>query len=787
MAKQQPAANPPPLPGTERLEEDTDFAQEMVAGIDRVLRRELEGAPALRSSKWRHSLSSSEAWEKSAPRHRKRFHRIIGLVDEREEVELSVQAPVAAARGGDTSIAAGPGYRVFRIRWTVFTGIEGEGLLIEPDRPAGANVIALPDCDWTPEMLVGLAPGVPPRAQFARRLAESGCRVLVPFLLDRSDTHSGYPWLALTNQPHREFVYRAAYQLGRHIIGYEVQKVLAAVDWFERQKPSQPVGVIGYGEGGLLALYAAAADPRLAAAAVCGYFGPREDIWQEPIYRNVFGLLTEFGDAELAALVTPRPLLIEACRHPRVDGPPPRSPKRIGGAIGVLRTPPMTQVKAEFERARKLTAGLRPTPALTLVERGKNGLPGSDDTLSEFLRSLGIQRTLGKAGRKPRLRAAGFDFDGRLRRQFEQLVDHTQILLAESRYRRDEFWVRGSKTRKEAAAKKVICRDGYLDEAATSGHRPSRRAWERYSEWYREYYWKEIIGKLPRPTMPLNPRSRLYQKQPRYTAYEVLLDVYPDVFTSGLLLLPKSIRRGERRPVVVCQHGLEGRPQNVADTRVSDPCYNQYACRLAERGFVVYAPQNPYIGEQAFRTLQRMANPLSKTFFAFIIRQHERTLEWLSSQPFVDPERIAFYGLSYGGFSAVRIPAIVQQYCLSICSANFSEWNWKVASTRTLYTYMFGDECEMPEFNMANTFGYAELTRLISPRPFMVERGIQDPVGPDEWVAYEFARTKRHYMLLGLADHAELEIFDGGHEINAAGTFRFLERHLQWKGSKNSD
>ena len=32
-------------------------------------------------------------------------------------------------------------------------------------------------------MLVGLAPGVPEQAQFARRLAENSCRVLVPTLI----------------------------------------------------------------------------------------------------------------------------------------------------------------------------------------------------------------------------------------------------------------------------------------------------------------------------------------------------------------------------------------------------------------------------------------------------------------------------------------------------------------------------------------------------------------------------------------------------------------------------
>src|SRR5207302_1436381 len=120
---------------------------------------------------------------------------------------------------------------------------------------------ALPDADWTPEMLAGLTKGVDPAAQFARRLVENHCQVLVPTLIDRRDTWSGNPRVGrMTNQPHREFVYRMAFELGRHIIGYEVQKVLAAVDWFCRDKDHPPVGLFGYGEGGLLAYYAAAVD-----------------------------------------------------------------------------------------------------------------------------------------------------------------------------------------------------------------------------------------------------------------------------------------------------------------------------------------------------------------------------------------------------------------------------------------------------------------------------------------------------------------------------------------------
>src|SRR5262249_56108822 len=115
-------------------------------------------------------------------------------------------------------------------------------------------------------------------------------------LIDRKDTWSGQNRLKRwTNQPHREFVYRMSFQMGRHIIGYEVQKLLAMVDWFAQQQETTPVGVFGYGEGGLLALYAAPVDTRLKATVVSGYFNVREGLADEPIYRSVWTLLREFG------------------------------------------------------------------------------------------------------------------------------------------------------------------------------------------------------------------------------------------------------------------------------------------------------------------------------------------------------------------------------------------------------------------------------------------------------------------------------------------------------------
>jgi cephalosporin-C deacetylase-like acetyl esterase len=294
--------------------------------------------------------------------------------------------------------------------------------------------------------------------------------------------------------------------------------------------------------------------------------------------------------------------------------------------------------------------------------------------------------------------------------------------------------------------------------------------------------WEEVFGKLPAPTEPLAPRTRRIYDLPRAFGYEVQLPLFPDVFAYGILLVPKDLKPGERRPVVVCQHGRAGRPQDLIqpDDARKQTVYKAFAAQLADRGFVVYAPQNPYIFEERYRYIQRKANPLKLSLFSFILGQHERTLDWLAGLPFVDAQRIGFYGLSYGGKTAVRVPPLLDRYALSICSGDFNEYTGKMAAVDRPDSFMFTIEHEMYEFDLGNTFNYSDLANLMAPRPFMVERGHKDGVGLDEWVAYEYAKVRRFYTFLGIPERTAIEFRNGGHEIFAEDTFRFLHKHLNW-------
>lgn len=706
------------LPETKLLEPNADFSATMVAGIDKFALRLIE-----------------QSRDKRKPT-RERLKVILGVVDERlpfQALELVGDTVSPALIHEDDRC------RIFRVRWPVFEGIHGEGLYVQPKGKILARVIYLPDADGSPEKLVD------------RLLTTAGCEVVIPALVSRGSEFSTNDKFGVkTNITHREWIYRQSYELGRHIIGYEVQKALAVVDWFKSQPEPLPVLVAGIGEGGMLALHAAAIDERIDAVYSAGYFAPREGVWAEPLYRNVFGLLRDFGDAEIASLIAPRPLALQVLFYPRIAGPPKAKPgERVIAAPGVLDAPSFAVLEKEVSRARSLAANSR----LMLC---------TDETPNEqTIRHLFPQATADSIAKSVKHGASTFVLkvdESRQKRLVRELEAFTQRLLVSTELERDsQFW-------KKLPLKSVT-------------------DYEAYTSAERARFWREVLGRLPDPDQPMNAKSRLVRETDKVTIHELTLDVWQDVFAWGWVCLPKDLKPGERRPVIVCQHGLEGIPEDVFNDDPQSKAfapYKAFALRLAEQGFITFAPHNPYRGKDAFRTLKRKLNPLGLTLYSVINGQHQRILEWLKAQPFTEANKIAFYGLSYGGKSAMRTPAVLTDYCLSICSGDFNEWVRKCVSTDLPMSYVATGEYEIWEWNMGRTFNYAEMAALIAPRPFMVERGHNDGVGSDEWVNYEFAKVRRLYNKLLIGDRATIEHFDGPHTIHGVGTFEFLKEKLSW-------
>jgi hypothetical protein len=402
-----------------------------------------------------------------------------------------------------------------------------------------------------------------------------------------------------------------------------------------------------------------------------------------------------------------------------------------------------------------------------LIRRAPKEPAGSDDALERFAQYLSPGLKLDTTPTPIDELRGRPNAAARQLRQVREIERHVQQLVQISDRTRDAFFLHKAAPELAAKAWTYAHFEPKPFEPFAAGTSP-----------FREIFWREVIGKIDDALPPPNPRTRKVYDRPKWIGYDVMLDTGDDTFAWAVLLLPRGLQPGERRPVVVCQHGRRGMPADVIEAR--QEAYHDFAARLAERGFIVLAPHNLYGQEPLYRQISRKGNTVKLSMFSMILRHHQQWLAWLATLPNVDSQRIGFYGLSYGGETAVRVPPLLDGYALSICSGDFNDWTRKVATTDDPHSFMFTDEWEMPYFNMGNTFNYAELTYLIFPRPFMVERGHHDGVAPDRWVASEFAKTRFLYAQYGMADRTEIEFFNGGHTINAQGTFEFLHRHLNW-------
>ncbi|MFP6888036.1 MAG: hypothetical protein VB997_10755, partial [Opitutales bacterium] len=168
-----------------------------------------------------------------------------------------------------------------------------------------------------------------------------------------------------------------------------------------------------------------------------------------------------------------------------------------------------------------------------------------------FAKALAIKGGLAKLGKAPKAIAPLPDSKARNERTFREIDGFVQRVLDKS------HWVRSASFKPELSSL----------EAFAKSAAPHRKRFE-----------EEVIGRFDDDFLPLSPRSRKAYEKPTWTGHEVVLDVHPDLFAFGTLLVPKNIQPGEQRPVVVCQHGLEGRPKDVIEG--DHRAYHDFAAKL---------------------------------------------------------------------------------------------------------------------------------------------------------------------------------------------------------------
>ena len=720
-----------PLSGTAKLDWDGGIVEKLIHTADAFFLAETLETIKRQESFWKRDLSSVQAYEQSLEANRKELARILGAVDPR--VGFGASERIDDPKQSSSvffldCVLKTDHYEALTVRWSVFGDYVAEGLIVRPlfEKPSRIDIV-IPDAGEYPEDFVTAICSAEDKTVLT----------LIPTTVSRTlnEFSAPYPNSRRATLTNREFLYRAAFQMGRHIIGYEVQQVLALVDWLRKDTEMKelPIHISGYRDGGMIALYAGALDNRIDSVTVSGYFNNRNNMWEEPIDRNVFGRLERFGDAQLAAMIFPRTLKIITPEGGAVE----EIPRGVGGAIGKLVPPSPDTVEAEAALAKSFVAPLA----------------------EKFGKSNWLQTAVGTAHTGTRKESSETDTaKDRERRMVAALDKHTQSILQQSPLTRKLFMSK-------------------LDMKSLD-------AYEQSTKYYKEYFEREIIGKFDKEFSPLNVLSRQAYESDEMVGYEVVMDVYPGMFVYGLLFLPKNLKPDEKYPTVVVQHGRNTRVEQIIENFEANEMVRVggILTRLPRKGYITFAPQHIYVLEDTHRQIQRKAYPLKKTCFALMLSMQRQVVRFLETLPNVDMDRLAFYGHSYGGKSAMRLPPLIDEYKLVVTSGDFQRYDVKMASTFYPPSFVFTEEYEMFEFDLGNTFSYSELASLIAPRPFFIERGNFDVVGWDEETGYEYGKVLHLYQAqLNIPDRLGIDWFNGPHRVNAVKSFEFLDQFLMQK------
>lgn len=245
------------------------------------------------------------------------------------------------------------------------------------------------------------------------------------------------------------------------------------------------------------------------------------------------------------------------------------------------------------------------------------------------------------------------------------------------------------------------------------------------------------------------------------------------------LLIPKGITAA--RPGLLCPHPTS--PQGKgAVVGLGEPYYRDYGSELADRGYVVVAPDYPGFGDTKPDVYAMgYASATAKG-----ILNHMRCIDLLQSLPEVDPKRIGSIGHSLGGHNTLfaglfdpRVKAMVTS--CGFCSfakyygGDLTGWSHKGYMPRIAAVYG-KDPARMP-------FDFTEILGALAPRPVFINAPLHDENFDVEGVRMCVRAAEPIYAIYGAADALEVVHPDCEHDFPEdvrERAYRFLDRALDF-------
>ncbi|MBB6635014.1 alpha/beta hydrolase family protein [Cohnella thailandensis] len=293
------------------------------------------------------------------------------------------------------------------------------------------------------------------------------------------------------------------------------------------------------------------------------------------------------------------------------------------------------------------------------------------------------------------------------------------------------------------------------------------------------------------PPPPMNPRLLERTECAGYVRERIELTTAEGLRMPVYVLVPTG--RTGPHPIAIACHGhgsgsreAIGLAPDGSELGENAGRHGRFASELALRGFAVAVPELLGFGDRRLLedaeagpetySCYRLAVHLlmhGRTLAGVRIAETLRAVDYMAARPDCDAARIGAMGYSGGGLVAGFAAALDGRIgATALCGYANLFRDSVLASAHCLDNYVPGllEAGELPD-----------LLGLIAPRPLLLSSGTTDPLFPIESVRAAHSRLRDLYTeaLGGMATLPELEVFEGGHEVNGARAYEWLQA---WAG-----
>ena len=323
--------------------------------------------------------------------------------------------------------------------------------------------------------------------------------------------------------------------------------------------------------------------------------------------------------------------------------------------------------------------------------------------------------------------------------------------------------------------------DFFLDAEGEEKPVTGRDDWERRREQIVAGF-EEANGPLPSREVlpPLDVEIDEAIETEKYIRKTVTFTSEPGDRTTAYLYVPNGIKPGEKRAGIVALHPTHKIGKGVVDGQSERP-NRAYGRELAERGYVVIAPDYPSFGDDADYdfTSDRYRTGTMKGIW-----NHLRCVDVLVARDDVDPERIGNIGHSLGGHNAIFHGFYDERVKVVVTSCGWTPFHDYYGGrikgwTSDRYMPSLRDDYGLDPGKVP--FDFYELVAALAPRAFFSNSPLGDGNFDHRGVEKAAPQIRRIYELFEAPDSMRIAYPDAGHDFPPGireEAYRFLDKHL---------